>query len=291
MMTVPTQGAAEPIGADEDSVRSGSGAEELIDVRDLLVTYRKLGLPGQSLVKVAAQQVSFTLRESEIIGLVGESGSGKSTTGMAVAGLIRSESGDIRLLGKPSIGRAGARRRLAGADIQMIFQDPHVALDPRQRIGSGLKELRKRHRARSSWITDEELMELVGLRGDLVDSLPHQLSGGQAQRVCIARAILVRPRVLIADEPTSALDVSVQAQILALLKGLATEQRIGMLFISHDLAVVRGLCQRVLVMKDSRVVESGLTSQVLTDPKDEYTRMLLASAPGRRTAEYTGRVS
>ncbi|MBS4754551.1 ABC transporter ATP-binding protein [Nocardioides sp. zg-ZUI104] len=259
-----------------------------MDVQGLSVVYRRLGLPGTTATKVAAKDVSLSLAESEILGLVGESGSGKSTTGMAIAGLVKAAGGEIRLLGRRSVGRSGARQRLAGADVQVIFQDPHAALDPRQRIGNGFKELRKRHRERASWITDEELMELVGLRADLVDVLPHQLSGGQAQRVCIARAILVRPRVVIADEPTSALDVSVQAQILALLKRLAQEQQIGILFISHDLAVVRGLCRNVLVMKDAQVVESGPTDRVLTSPEHDYTRRLLAAVPGTRAAEPEG---
>jgi len=265
-----------------------SDPKELLDVRGLSVVYRRIGLPGATTTKVAAQDVDLSLKESEIVGLVGESGSGKSTTGMAIAGLVKAAAGEIRLLGQDSIGRAGAKQRLAGADIQVIFQDPHAALDPRQRIGNGLRELRRRHSERASWTTDENLMELVGLRRDLVEMLPHQLSGGQAQRVCIARAILVRPKVVIADEPTSALDVSVQAQILALLKGLAERQRIGILFISHDLAVVRGICHRVMVMRDARLVEAGTTEQILTRPGHEYTRKLLAAVPGTRAPKSGG---
>jgi ABC-type glutathione transport system ATPase component len=268
------------------SARACDGADEatLLSVTDLKVEYSRLGLPGMSTTKVAAEDISFTLGKSEIIGLVGESGSGKTTTGMAVAGLVKA-SGSIVLMGRDMSGRRGVRRRLAGADIQVIFQDPHAALDPRQRIGRGLRELRRQHPERASWITDEQLLDRVGLRPELADRLPHQLSGGQAQRVCVARAILLRPRLVIADEPTSALDVSVQAQILALLRDLAADQHIGILFISHDLAVVRGICHRVMVMRNARIVEAGPTEQILTDPSHEYTRRLLAAVPGGRVHE------
>ena len=259
--------------------------EALLSVRDLTVVYKRLGLPGVGKPKVAAENVSFTLQESQVVGLVGESGSGKTTTGMAVAGLVRADAGSITLSGRDLSGRRGARRRLTGAEIQVVFQDPHAALDPRQSIGKGLRELRRQHPKRAAWITDEQLLDRVGLRPELFDRLPHQLSGGQAQRVCVARAILLRPRVVVADEPTSALDVSVQAQILALLRSLAAEQRIGILFISHDLAVIRGICQEVMVMKSGRVVEAGPTDRVLTDPSHEYTRKLLAALPGRRVME------
>lgn len=264
-------------------------APEALNVENLTVVYRRLGLPGVSKPKVAVNDVSFTVREAEVVGLVGESGSGKTTTGMAVAGLVRASAGTITLMGQDLSGRRGARRRLSGADIQVIFQDPHAALDPRQKIGQGLRELRRHHQERASWISDEQLLERVGLRPELVDRLPHELSGGQAQRVCVARAILLRPRVMVADEPTSALDVSVQAQILALLRELAAEQRIGILFISHDLAVVRGICHQVMVMHSGVVVEGGPTDQVLADPTHEYTRKLLAAVPGRSVIERTRR--
>ncbi len=275
---------ADPAGREAAQVDS----DELLRVRDLRIVYRRLGLRGVTRM-VAVDKVSFAIREAEVLGLVGESGSGKTTTGMTVAGLVKASAGSIAVLGRDLSGRRGARRRLTGADIQVIFQDPHAALDPRQTIGRGLRELRRQHPNRASWINDDVLLDRVGLRPELMDRLPHQLSGGQAQRACIARAILLRPKVVVADEPTSALDVSVQAQILALLRELAAEQRIGILFISHDLAVVRGICHRVMVLKSGVVVEAGTTDQVLTQPNHEYTRKLLSAVPGRQVSEATRR--
>jgi ABC-type dipeptide/oligopeptide/nickel transport system ATPase subunit len=162
----------------------------------------------------------------------------------------------------------------------MVFQDPNASFDPRQSVRSGLRELRRLHKQRTDWTSDEDLLRRVGLQPTLLGRLPHQLSGGQAQRVSVARALLLRPKLLIADEPTSALDVSVQAQILDLLRTLCRDEDLSILFISHDLAVVRSLCRRVYVMRGGQVVESGLTADIMARPQHEYTVKLLEAIPG-----------
>ncbi|MFA4928353.1 MAG: dipeptide/oligopeptide/nickel ABC transporter ATP-binding protein [Patulibacter sp.] len=232
-------------------------------------------------------QVSIEVRTGEIVGVVGESGSGKTTLAMAIAGLGphvgASVSGELDVVGCDPYTADRARMRQMRADVQVVFQNPHASLDPRQSVRAGFGELRGLQPERTSWTTDEQLMERVRLAPELLDRYPHQLSGGQAQRVCIARALLFRPRLLIADEPTSGLDVSVQASVLQLLLDVRERDGIAMLFISHDLSVVRLLCDRVHVMRGGRVVESGETSRVLSAPEDDYTRKLLAASPGRRS--------
>lgn len=230
--------------------------------------------------------VSLRVGAGEIVGVVGESGSGKTTLAMAIAGLAThvgaSVSGELDVVGCDPYHADRARMRQMRADVQVVFQNPHASLDPRQSVRAGFGELRGLQPERTAWTTDEQLMERVRLDPALLDRYPHQLSGGQAQRVCIARALLFRPRLLIADEPTSGLDVSVQARVLQLLLDVRERDGIAMLFISHDLSVVRLLCDRVHVMRGGRVVEAGATAQVLSAPEDEYTRTLLAASPGRR---------
>lgn len=225
----------------------------------------------------AVDKVDLTADVGEIVGVVGESGSGKTSLAMAVIGLGRLTSGTIDVNGvTPGPHLKGDQR----AAIQMVFQDPHGSLDPRQSVGRGLRELRRLHPERTSWITDEALLDRVGLPASILGRMPHQISGGQAQRVSIARALLLKPALLLADEPTSALDVSVQAQILRLLKSIRDEEKLTILFISHDLAVVRAVCDRVYVMKNGKVMETGRASTVLEDPQHPYTRELLAAVPG-----------
>jgi ABC-type glutathione transport system ATPase component len=250
--------------------------------RTSAVTVRYRGNDGTPAVRAA----SIGVRVGEIVGVVGESGSGKTSLAMALAGLSHHTGGrvegEIDVLGSDiaSAGRAELRR--LRAEVQVVFQSPHASLDPRQSVRRGLRELRAIQRERTNWITDEELMDRVHLAPELLARYPHQLSGGQAQRVCIARALLVRPSVLIADEPTSGLDVSVQARVLSLLGELRDRDGVSILFISHDLNVVRMLCDRVYVMRSGEVVETGDTHRVLTDPHADYTKALLAASPGRR---------
>lgn len=248
----------------------------VLEVADLSVIHPARGRRGEPVV--AVDEVSLTVARGEIVGVVGESGSGKSSLAMAVAGVGRVTSGIILVSG------SAVNRQLQGdarAQVQVILQDPHGSLDPRQSVRKGLRELRSIHPKRTDWITDEELLGKVGLTSDMLDRLPHQISGGQAQRVGVARALLLRPSLLLADEPTSALDVSVQAQILQLLRDLRDEEGLTILFISHDLAVVRALCDQVHVMLRGKVVESGPTSEVFDRPRHEYTRKLLDAIPGR----------
>jgi peptide/nickel transport system permease protein len=187
----------------------------------------------------------------------------------------------VRLLGidLSTLGPRELRRRRS--DMQVVFQDPVASLDPRQSVKAGLAEVRALHPERSSWISDEDLMQRVRLTPALLSRFPHQLSGGEAQRVCIARALLVKPRLLVADEPTSALDVSVQADVLRLLLDLRDTTGIAILLISHDLGVIRLLCDRVYVMYEGRVVEEGVVEGILEGPRHPYTQRLVAAVPGR----------
>lgn len=252
----------------------------VLQIEDLRVVFSQRGI-GKRPDVVAVDGVSMHIEAGEIVGLVGESGSGKTTLALATALLGRITSGRIQLAGEPIVGLSRSRMRRLRARIQVVFQDPHGSLDPRQTVRRGLGELRSLHPGRTDWITDTDLLDRVGLVEDLLDHLPHELSGGQAQRVSIARALLLRPALLVADEPTSALDVSVQAQILNLLLRLRATDQIAVLLISHDLSVVRNLCDRVYVMKDGAVVEAGETEDLLSEPSHPYTRQLIAAIPGK----------
>jgi peptide/nickel transport system ATP-binding protein len=222
----------------------------------------------------------------EIVGLVGESGSGKSMTALAVLGLAQLSGarvrGSIRLDGTELVGLAERRfRRVRGERVAMIFQNPVSAFNPLFRVGDLFVRTLRLHgvaRAEARGRAAEALREVL-LVPELLDRYPQQLSGGQAQRVAIALALALRSEVLLADEPTSALDVTVQAEILELLRGLRDRERIAVLFISHDLGAVAQLCDRVAVMRRGRIVESGATEAVLRNPQDEYTRQLIAAVP------------
>ncbi|WP_367140926.1 MULTISPECIES: dipeptide ABC transporter ATP-binding protein [Streptomyces] len=230
----------------------------------------------------AVRDVSLRIDAGETLGLVGESGSGKSTTARVLAGLQRPTSGEVRFDGR-DISRAAGDTRLRrelSRDVQLVFQDPYTSLNPRRtveeivttplRVHTGLDKGERRARA-------AELLEQVGLRTAHLHRYPHEFSGGQRQRIGIARALALRPRLVIADEPVSALDVSVQAQVLNLLMDLRAELGLSLLFVSHDLAVVRHFCDRVAVMRAGSVVESGPRDEVFDDPKAPYTRELLAA--------------
>jgi ABC-type glutathione transport system ATPase component len=233
----------------------------------------------------AVDGVSLTIGAGDTVGVVGESGSGKTSLAMAATGLGATGSGGIRLLGRDLRILSRAQLRALRLEVQVVFQDPHGSLDPRQSVRSGLRELRGLQPERTSWTTDEELLAQVRLDPELLDRYPHQLSGGQAQRVCIARALVMRPRLIVADEPTSGLDVSVQADVLDLLRASVAAAGASMLFISHDLAVVRSVCRRVVVMYRGQVVEEGLSEDVFARPQHDYTRKLLAAMPGSQWRE------
>ena len=267
-------------GLVQEAVGGADAAAPVIEVAGLSVVHERRGVGAAKTLK-AVDDVSLTVGAGEIVGVVGESGSGKSSLAMAITGLGRLTSGSVRLLGR-EISSLGQRElRALRGDIQVVFQDPHGSLDPRQSVRAGLAELRRLQPERTRWISDEELMVHVKLPPEILSRFPHQLSGGQAQRVCIARALLLRPRLLVADEPTSGLDVSVQADVLTLLLELRDTEGIAILFISHDLSVVRRLCDRVYVMVNGRVVEDGPATEVFDDPAHAYTRHLIAAIPGR----------
>ncbi|QCW51895.1 ABC transporter ATP-binding protein [Nocardioides dongxiaopingii] len=225
----------------------------------------------------AVDGVSLVVPEGQVVGLVGESGSGKSTLARAAVGLAPVHSGSILLDGRP-LPRTGRERPL-----QMVFQDPFSSLDPRMTIGESITEALPRGLARAERRAEvARLLALVHLDPDAARTLPGRLSGGQRQRVALARALAGRPEVVIADEITSALDVSIQGAVLNLVRELQRELGLSMLFISHNLAVVRYVASHVAVMYQGRIVEQGPVSEVLVDPRHDYTRELLAAVPGAR---------
>ena len=225
----------------------------------------------------AVDDASLSIRRGEVVAVVGESGCGKTTLSRMILGLERPTDGDILLDGAPV---AGIDRLALSRRVQPVFQDPYSSLNPRKTIGQIIADPLQIHRIGTSaeqTAKVEAIMERVGLPRRLIHSYPSQLSGGQRQRVAIARALVMKPEILICDEPTSALDVSVQAQILNLLKDLRDEFDLTYVFISHDLSVVRYMADRVLVMYLGRIVETGPTADVLGSPKHPYTKALLAS--------------
>ncbi|MFO1011787.1 MAG: ATP-binding cassette domain-containing protein [Planctomycetota bacterium] len=253
----------------------------LLDVRDLVVRFpaRSSGGPREFL---AVDGVSFALTRGEALGLVGESGSGKSTIARAVLGLARPSAGSIRFDGVELVGANERARRAAARRIGVVFQDPFAALDPRWTALSIVAEplaLQGRLDRAARRRRAAQLLEQVGLDPRHGERFPHEFSGGQRQRIAIARALASEPELLLLDEPTSALDVSVQASIVNLLAELARAKGLAYLFISHDLAVVRRLCGRVLVLQKGRVVEAGTRDELFGAPRHAYTRALLAAVP------------
>nr|WP_321457387.1 oligopeptide/dipeptide ABC transporter ATP-binding protein [uncultured Cohaesibacter sp.] len=255
----------------------------LVEVSHLNKSYpvAKPGLWGKQNMQVL-RDVSLTVMPGEIVGLVGESGSGKSTVGRLILNLTDADSGSIKFDGEELTTASPKRIRALRKDIQVIFQDPYASLDPRKTIRAILSEALDAHKlhtgsARQSRL--EELLELVGLNKNFLDRLPHQFSGGQRQRIGIARALAVEPRFIVADEAVSALDVSIQAQVLNLLADLREKIGISLLFISHDLSVVRFLSDRVLVMYLGKIMESGPADDVHFSPYHPYTEALVSSEP------------
>jgi ABC-type glutathione transport system ATPase component len=227
----------------------------------------------------ALRGVSFDVAPAEHFGIVGESGCGKSTLLRILAGLDRATSGSVMVEGTDITRLPERRLRFLREGMQLVFQDPMSSLDPRMRIGDIVAEplVAQRHRGVRDRVTS--ILEEVGLRRDAADRYPHQFSGGQRQRISIARALAPRPRIIVADEPVSALDVSVRAQVLNLIADLVDELSLTLVFVSHDLSVVRHVCDRVAVMNAGRVVELGPTDQVYEDPQHPYTQRLLAAIP------------
>ncbi|MET1416416.1 ABC transporter ATP-binding protein [Roseibium sp. HPY-6] len=230
----------------------------------------------------ALDHVSLTVRTGETLALVGESGSGKTTLGRVIARLTEADEGKIQLNSLDLRACKGRELRAARRQVQMIFQDPYASLDPRQTVGHTIAEpliIHEKLRRSERNERVRQLIEKVGLEADMARRYPHEFSGGQRQRIAIARAIAARPSLIIADEPTSALDVSVQARILDLLEELKRGEELTMLFISHDLAVVRQIADRVAVMRHGKILELGPTTQIFAAPRHPYTRALIDVVP------------
>ena len=230
----------------------------------------------------AVDGVSFAIPEGKTLGLVGESGSGKSTTGYCILQLIRPTAGSIRFQGRELTELKGEDLRKIRQDMQIIFQDPYSSLDPRMTVGSIVAEPLEVHgmgTRRGRRETVRRLLEVVGFNPNYTNRYPHEFSGGQRQRIGVARALALNPKLIVCDEPVSALDVSIQAQILNLLKDLQRDFGLTYLFISHDLAVVRTMADEIAVMNKGKLVEVGPAEQVYSNPKDEYTKALFTAVP------------
>ena len=236
----------------------------IVEVRDLHVRYGDYE---------AVKGVSFALGRGEILGIVGESGSGKSTIAKTLMGLEKKSSGSIAFNLQPSASNLRSK-------IAMIFQDAVGSLNPRMTVRQTLSEVLKlKHSDNSKTQTPESLLDLVGLSSAVLDQYPREMSGGQCQRVSIARALACEPEVLIADEPVSALDVSVQARVLNLLRDLRMDLGLSILLIAHDLAVVKNVCDRICVMEKGRFVDCGAAADVFDHPQSDYTKRLLSAVP------------
>ena len=262
--------------------------EALLEVQQLSVRFPiRSGLLQRTHAEfTAVDNISFSIRAGETLALVGESGCGKTSTGKAIVQLLRGQasiSGEARLDGQDLFGLKGAALRRARRSIQIIFQDPFASLNPRVRVfdilEEGLLALRPELDASARRKSLELLLDQVGLRRDALERYPHEFSGGQRQRIAIARALAVRPRLIVCDEPTSALDVSVQAQILNLLRELQRDTGVAYLFITHNIGVVSYLADHIAVMNRGRIEESGPATTVLDRPRREYTQTLLAAVP------------
>lgn len=257
-----------------------------LEVKHLSKTFRlRSGFLGRPTPLVAVDDVNFEVRPHSSVAIVGETGSGKSTVARMIIGLEIPTSGEILADGRPLPVRPNLRERRERARLmQMVFQNPFQSLDARQPVGAGIAEvIRHQGRVEKSGIDARvaELLDAVGLAERLGASRPRQLSGGQCQRAAIARALAAEPQMLVLDEPVSALDVSTQAQILNLLADLRDQFGIGVLMISHDLAMVRHISEEVVVMHRGQVVEAGTVDEVLGSPKEAYTQQLLAAIPER----------
>lgn len=256
----------------------------LLEVQHLSKTFARRGalMRRQVPPAPAVDDVSFTIREGECLGVVGESGAGKSTLGRLVLRLIEPDKGAVLLAGTDVRSLKRRELRASREHMQMVFQDPYSSLDPRMTIRACVAEPLRAHTQMPRMERDRraaELIETVGLSSRYLERYPAELSGGQLQRVSIARAIALKPKLIVCDEPVTALDVSVRAQIINLLQDLRAEFNLTYLFVSHDLALVEIIADRVLVMRHGRVVETATAASLFADPQDPYTRELLNATP------------
>jgi oligopeptide transport system ATP-binding protein len=263
-----------------------SEAAPLLEVRDLRVHFsvkQRSGLAGRSVLLKAVDGASFQVAPGETLGIVGESGCGKSTLGRAVLQLIQPTSGEVIWLGRPIQGLGPQQMRPLRRDMTMVFQDPLAALNPRMTVGDIIGE------PLDTFVPElpddqakarvKEMMAKVGLSPQMVNRYPHEFSGGQCQRIGIARAMILNPKLIVCDEPVSALDVSIQAQIVNLLMRLQRELEISLILISHDLSVVRHICHRILVLYLGRVMEEASRDELYANPRHPYTQALISAVP------------
>jgi peptide/nickel transport system ATP-binding protein len=277
-----------PVAAASSSLAKAKTGQVLLDVQHLSVRFpiRKGPLQRTRSYFNAVNDVSFSIDSGETLALVGESGCGKTTTGKAIVQLLRNQAeidGLALFQGQDLFTLQGDALRRARSAIQIIFQDPFASLNPRMRVfdvlEEGLLALRPEMSSEQRRSELETLVDRVGLRRDALQRYPHEFSGGQRQRIAIARALALKPSLIVCDEPTSALDVSVQAQILNLLRELQRELGVSYLFITHNIGVVEYIADRVVVMQQGRVEEAGSSGDVLSHPRSAYTRTLLAAVP------------
>jgi oligopeptide/dipeptide ABC transporter ATP-binding protein len=257
-------------------------SEPLVRARGLTKQYR-VTARGTRRLLTAVNDVDLDVAQGEIRALVGESGCGKSTTGRLMLGLESLSAGEVTIDGRDVASLSAKELRALRRDVQIVSQDPYDALNPRMTVRTILREPARVHGLeRGEHRSVDDLLELVNLSSDFADRYPHELSGGQRQRIAIARAVALDPRFIVCDEPVSALDVSVQAQVVNLLRRLQTELGLAYLFISHDLALVRYLAHSTTVMYLGRVVEEGPTETLFAAPRHPYTQLLLAAVPRTR---------
>jgi oligopeptide transport system ATP-binding protein len=262
--------------------RNGDALLEVVDLQKWFPVRKGLLIERTVDHVKAVDGVSLQIGEGETLGLVGESGSGKSTTGYCILQLLKPTKGSVRFMGQELTTMRSGDLREMRREMQIVFQDPYSALNPRMTVGNIVAEPLKVHgigtkRSRDARVRD--LLETVGFNPDFTNRYPHEFSGGQRQRIGIARALALNPRLIVCDEPVSALDVSIQAQILNLLKDLQRDLGLAYLFVAHDLAVVRAMSDRIAVMNKGVLVETGDAKEVYANPQQDYTRALLAAVP------------
>jgi len=256
----------------------------LIEIKDLKKTFSiSSGLFGRSLTLTALENINFSVKKGETLGIVGESGCGKSTLGRCILQLLSPDEGQVLWLGQDLTKLPAEEMRKRRADLQIIFQDPLASLNPRMTVGEIIEDPLKALKPDMSKVERRakvvKTMEAVGLLPEMINRYPHEFSGGQAQRIGIARALITDPKLIVCDEPVSALDVSIQAQILNLLAELKDEFGLTLIFISHNLSVVRHVSDRILVLYLGRIVELATGDEIYENPKHPYTKALLTAVP------------
>lgn len=261
----------------------------LLEIKDLKKTFSLSGgLFSRRLTLTALENINFNIRQGETLGIVGESGCGKSTLGRCILQLLSPDEGQVLWLGQDLTRLPAEEMRQRRADLQIIFQDPLASLNPRMTVGEiiadPLRTLRPEMNKEERRARVLKIMEAVGLLPEMINRYPHEFSGGQAQRIGIARALITEPKLIVCDEPVSALDVSIRAQILDLFADLNQRLGIAYLFITHDLTVARAITDDVMVMHEGRIVERGRTGEVLDNPQSEAAKGLVAATPDLRRA-------